>query len=128
MKNSRFSCYHKLRGPDALHRFSITIHRGDKFCDCLLFYRSSPLCKGVYFKRKEFSPIGCKFFTFKVKLFFQKGGKKNLPLKVMLDIEVQKIQTHLHFLTKKNGNTLLQCKSWSLYLNEKYEGIFFFFF
>ena len=62
-----------LSGMDTLGRFSVVFYKGDNtFTSCFPFWIPNPFSKGAYSKRKEFAPIGSKFFPFRVDHFFKK--------------------------------------------------------
>ena len=82
-----------LKGLDTLGRFSAILYKGDNFYEflfallahdpngltghktatesksCLLSCAPKPFWKGIYSKGKEFAPVGCKFFPFRVDPF-----------------------------------------------------------
>ena len=71
----------KFRTNDSFRQWnlisSVDLYKGDNFCDFLLIFCTQiPFWKGVCSNRKEFAPIGSKFFSFWVEPLFRWEVKK----------------------------------------------------
>ena len=72
-----------LRRLGTLGSFAAISAKGDNFfvTSCLFYYKPSIFWKGIFSKRKEFAPMGSKFFPFK-KYPFLEERKNNFEMVV----------------------------------------------
>ena len=74
-----------LRRLGTIGRFTVILYKGGNFCDFLFaFLHTSLLLKGANSKRKEFSPVGSKFFPLSVDSFSE-GRQTNFERVVSLE-------------------------------------------